>query len=100
METVFLTVTIASLALAIGMSVLAWKMLREGRRRMMANAEALEALAAEDDTPESSARLITQPVRRSLDEGMARKVAVPAVSPVEGARPSAAPPPIPAPPPP
>jgi hypothetical protein len=78
METVFLTVTLGSVALAIGMSVLAWKMLREDRRRMMANAEALEALAAEDAMPESSARLITDTSRRSLDNGMVR--VVPAVS--------------------
>jgi hypothetical protein len=83
METVFLTVTLASLGLAVGMSVLAWKMLREDRRRTMANAEVLEAMAADDPMPESSARLITEPPRRLLDEGMARVVT--AVAPNESA---------------
>jgi hypothetical protein len=45
-------VTVIALALAIGMSVLAWRLLRDNRLRSTARAEALLAMAAEDEPEE------------------------------------------------
>src|SRR5581483_8613053 len=47
METLLMIVTVVALALAIGMSVLAWRLIRENRWRSAARAEALQAMAAE-----------------------------------------------------
>ena len=56
METLLMIVTLVSVALAVGMSVLAWRLLREDRRRAAARADALEAMAAEGDEPASGTR--------------------------------------------
>ena len=47
METLLMIVTVIALALAIGMSVLAWRLLRDNRLRSAARAEALQAMADE-----------------------------------------------------
>ena len=52
METLMMVVTIVALALAIGMSVLAWRLLRENRRRSSARVEALQAMAMETEPPD------------------------------------------------
>jgi hypothetical protein len=48
METLLMIVTVIALALAIGMSVLAWRLLREHRLRADARTEMLQELAAHD----------------------------------------------------
>ncbi len=57
METLLMIVTVIALALAIGMSVLAWRLLREHRRRSDARAQILQAMAAEADQPARFATL-------------------------------------------
>jgi len=57
METLLMIVTVVALALAIGMSVLAWRLLRESRRRSAARIEALQTLAEAEDGPERFASL-------------------------------------------
>lgn len=52
METLLMIVTVIALALAIGMSVLAWRLLRDNRLRSAARTEALQAMAAEDEPEE------------------------------------------------
>ena len=54
METVLMVVTLVSLALAIGMSVLAWRLLREDRQRSDARSETLREMAAAPDVDDSS----------------------------------------------
>jgi hypothetical protein len=49
METLLMVVTLVALALAIGMSVLAWRLLRENRQRSVARVEALQAMAASSE---------------------------------------------------
>ena len=49
METVLMVVTVVALAFAIGMSVLAWRLLRDNRQRSSARVEALQAMAAETE---------------------------------------------------
>jgi len=49
METLLMVVTVITLGLAIGMSGLAWRLLRENRRRSQARVEALQAMAAETE---------------------------------------------------
>ena len=44
METVLMVVTLVSLTLAIGMSVLAWRLLREDRQRSDARGETLREI--------------------------------------------------------
>ena len=56
MEMVLMVVTVVALALAIGMSVLAWRLLGDGRRRSAARVETLQSLAAETEEPESGTR--------------------------------------------
>jgi len=87
MESVLMIVTLVSLGLAIAMSLLAWKLLREERLRSLANAEALQAMAADgelDLRPPRSAppeRPAPAPASKSSgDDGHARKV-VAVVSP-------------------
>jgi uncharacterized membrane protein len=48
METLLMVVTVVALGLAIGMAVLAWRLLRDDRRRAVARADALRALATSD----------------------------------------------------
>src|SRR5207244_11153870 len=90
METLLMIVTLVSVALAVGMSVLAWRLLREDRRRAAARADALEAMAAEGDEPASGTRHSAQGTgeisytddeanvevrpRVSTDDGFVRKV--------------------------
>jgi len=90
METLLMIVTLVSLALAVGMSVLAWRLLREDRRRAAARADVLEAMAAESDAPTSGTRHSVQGTgeisftdddanvevrpRVSTDDGFVRKV--------------------------
>jgi hypothetical protein len=57
METLLMIVTVVALALAIGMSALAWRLLRESRRRSAARIEALQTLAEADQGPERFATL-------------------------------------------
>ena len=45
METMLIVVTIVALALAVGMAVLAWRLLRDDRRRAAARAESLLSMA-------------------------------------------------------
>ena len=47
MDTVLMVVTVVSLALAIGMAAVAWRLLREHRLRSDARVEGLQAMAAE-----------------------------------------------------
>ncbi len=49
METLLMVVTVVALALAIGMSVLAWRLLRENRQRSIARVEALQVMATESE---------------------------------------------------
>ena len=49
METVLMVVTLVALALAVGMAVLAWRLLRDDRQRASARAEALLAMATTDE---------------------------------------------------
>jgi hypothetical protein len=63
METLLVVVTIVALALAIGMSVLAWRLLRDDRQRAVARSEALRtaALVTEDlDSIDERAPLIVR----------------------------------------
>jgi hypothetical protein len=57
METLLMIVTVIALALAIGMSVLAWRLLREHRLRADARTEMLQELAAHDAGDERFADL-------------------------------------------
>lgn len=50
METTLMIVTIIALALALGMSGLAWRLLRDNRHRTAARVQALQQLA-EEETP-------------------------------------------------
>ena len=55
METVLMVVTLVSLVLAVGMSVVAWRLLRDDRQRSGARSDALREMAAAldvDDEPE------------------------------------------------
>jgi hypothetical protein len=55
MEPVLLMVTVLSLLMAVGLAVMAWRLLRESRSRSMARVEALQALvsgSAADDVDE------------------------------------------------
>jgi hypothetical protein len=54
MEMLLGTVTLVSLAIATGMSFVAWKVLKDGRARTLARAEALRALAAAPERDEAS----------------------------------------------
>ena len=72
METLLMTVTLVSLALAIGMAVLAWRLLREDRQRSAARAEALEAMAAESDEPVGAPRGTASP----MEEGFVRQPSI------------------------
>ena len=51
METVLMVVTLVSLALAVGMSLLAWRLLREDQQRSHARSDALREMAAADEIP-------------------------------------------------
>ncbi|MFI5178097.1 MAG: FxLYD domain-containing protein [Vicinamibacterales bacterium] len=51
MEMLLITVSLASLAIATGMSVVAWRLVREGRLRSAARVEALETLAFATPAP-------------------------------------------------
>jgi hypothetical protein len=57
METLLMVATVVAMALAIGMSVLAWRLLRENRQRSTARVEALQAMAAADEPPARFAAL-------------------------------------------
>ena len=46
MEPVLLMVTVLSLLMAVGLAVVAWRLLRESRSRSLARVEALQALVA------------------------------------------------------
>jgi hypothetical protein len=56
METLLMIVTIVALSLGVGMSAIAWRLLRENRLRSAARVEVLQELASAPDTdePESS----------------------------------------------
>jgi hypothetical protein len=57
METLLMVATVVALALAIGMSVLAWRLLRENRQRSIARVETLQAMAASSEPPTRFATL-------------------------------------------
>ena len=62
METVLMVVTLVSLVLAVGMSVLAWRLLRDDRHRSGARSEALRELAASPEIDDEPALEIRRPV--------------------------------------
>jgi hypothetical protein len=57
METVLMMVTVVALGLAIGMSALAWRLLRDNRQRSTARVEALQSMAADTEAPARFASL-------------------------------------------
>ncbi len=57
MQLTLMAVTLVSLALAIGMAVLAWKLLHEDRQRSAARSEALQAMAMAEDEEDEEAGL-------------------------------------------
>ena len=72
METVLMVVTVVALALAIGMSALAWRLLREDRLRSDARVEVLRAMATEperaDPRQPADQFLLLDDARRAEDE--------------------------------
>ena len=57
METLMMVVTVVALALAIGMSVVAWRLLRDNRQRSSVRVAALRDMAAETERPARFASL-------------------------------------------
>src|SRR5215470_6020054 len=72
METLLMVVTIVALALGIGMSAVAWRLLRDSRSRSAARAAALQELAAlpeeDDEFPEEPLELT--PSRPAANRGL------------------------------
>ena len=72
METVLMVVTVVALALAIGMSALAWRLLREDRLRSDARVEVLRAMATDperaDPREPADQFLLLDDERRAQDE--------------------------------
>ena len=56
METVLMVVTLVALALAIGMSVIAWRLLRDDRQRSNVRADALREMAGDGAAKEAAPR--------------------------------------------
>src|SRR5262245_6748207 len=79
MEAVLLIVTIVSLMLAIGMSIVAYRLLREHRERSMARVEALGAMAAYADAAAPPSRSMEQTAADD-DSLMLRAPEAPAVA--------------------
>jgi hypothetical protein len=63
MEIVLMVVTVVSLLLAFGMSVVGWTLLRGDRRRSAARVEALGVIAAADVEPEPEAQAVPASAR-------------------------------------
>lgn len=61
MESILIIVTTVALSLAVGMTLMAWKLLRDDRRRSALRVETLETLAAADEP----LALVTEPRRRA-----------------------------------
>jgi hypothetical protein len=68
METLLMVATVVAFALAIGMSVLAWRLLRENRQRSHARVEALQAMASSSEPPARFATLDDEDVRDDLED--------------------------------
>jgi len=67
MEPTLIAVTLLSLGMAVAMSIVAWRLLREERRRSAARVARLAELAAGEERPDTPAAARTRPAPAALD---------------------------------